>query len=142
MRQNDSKLRIVVLGATGATGRHVVGQALSRGHGVTALVRCPGSFTPVDNLTELVWADLADRPTLTSALTGADTVIMTGDVVAVQGENVLRGERMVYNTKTGQGQMQGGAKGGKNRPRGVFYPKQDAAAAPKIAERKKRPAAR
>jgi lipopolysaccharide export system protein LptA len=61
-----------------------------------------------------------------------DTVVMTGDVVAVQGENVLRGERMVYNTKTGQGQMQGGGKGGKNRPRGVFYPKQDnTPAAPK-----------
>ena len=54
-----------------------------------------------------------------------DTVVMTGDVIAVQGQNVLRGDRMVFNNKTGEGQMQGGGKGGKSRPRGVFYPKQD-----------------
>ena len=55
-----------------------------------------------------------------------DTITMTGDVVAVQGQNVLRGDKMVFNTKSGQGQvMGGGGKGGKSRPRGVFYPKQD-----------------
>ena len=53
-----------------------------------------------------------------------DTITMTGDVVAVQGQNVLRGDRMVFNTKSGQGQMLGGGKGGKSRPRGVFYPQQ------------------
>lgn len=58
---------------------------------------------------------------------GSTTITMTGDVVAVQGQNVLRGDRMVFNTETGEGQMQGGGKGGKggkNRPRGVFYPDQ------------------
>ena len=66
-----------------------------------------------------------------------DTITMTGDVVAVQGQNVLRGDRMVFNTETGQGQMIGGGKGGKNRPRGVFYPKQqdaNSAAAPKAGK--------
>ena len=69
-----------------------------------------------------------------------DTITMTGDVVAVQGHNVLRGDRMVFNTKSGQGQMIGGGKGGKSRPRGVFYPKQDdanAAAAPPKAPKSK-----
>ena len=68
-----------------------------------------------------------------------DTITMTGDVVAVQGQNVLRGDRMVFNTKTGQGNVVGG--GGKSRPRGVFYPKQDdanaAAPAPKAAPKSK-----
>jgi lipopolysaccharide export system protein LptA len=54
-----------------------------------------------------------------------DNITMTGDVVAVQGQNVLRGDKMVFNQKTGQGNVVGGGKGGKNRPRGVFYPKQD-----------------
>jgi lipopolysaccharide export system protein LptA len=49
-----------------------------------------------------------------------ETVTLTGDVVAVQGQNVLRGTRMVFNTQTGEGRMMGG--GGGNRPRGVFYP--------------------
>ena len=55
---------------------------------------------------------------------GADTIVMTGDVVAVQGQNVLRGTRMVFNLKTGEGRMLGGATGrnAQNRPRGVFYP--------------------
>jgi lipopolysaccharide export system protein LptA len=54
-----------------------------------------------------------------------DNITMTGDVVAVQGQNVLRGDKMVFNQKTGQGNVVGGGKGGKTRPRGVFYPKQD-----------------
>lgn len=49
-----------------------------------------------------------------------DTVTLTGDVVAVQGQNVLRGNRMVFNTQTGEGHMVGA--GGGARPRGVFYP--------------------
>lgn len=49
----------------------------------------------------------------------AETVTMTGDVVAVQGQNVLRGSRMVFDTKTGEGRMVG-VPG--SRPRGVFYP--------------------
>ena len=54
------------------------------------------------------------------------TLTITGDVVATQGQNVLRGTRMVFNTQTGQGHMEGTAKGRNepNRPRGVFYPKQ------------------
>ena len=48
----------------------------------------------------------------------AETVTLTGDVVAVQGENVLRGNHMTFNTKTGEGRLVGT----KSRPRGVFYP--------------------
>jgi lipopolysaccharide export system protein LptA len=56
---------------------------------------------------------------------GSTTITMTGDVVAIRGQNVLRGDKMVFNTDTGQGQVVGGAKGrgAKDRPRGVFYPK-------------------
>ena len=54
----------------------------------------------------------------------SETVTLTGDVVAVQGQNVLRGTRMVFNTKTGEGRMVGNATGrnAQGRPRGVFYP--------------------
>jgi lipopolysaccharide export system protein LptA len=54
----------------------------------------------------------------------SETVTLTGDVVAVQGQNVLRGSRMVFNSKTGEGRMVGTATGpnAKGRPRGVFYP--------------------
>ncbi len=63
---------------------------------------------------------------------GSDTVTLTGDVVAVQGQNVLRGTRMVFNTQTGEGHLTGNA-AGKNageRPRGVFYPSKKKTAQP------------
>lgn len=62
-----------------------------------------------------------------------ETVTLTGDVVAVQDQNVLRGSRMVFNTKTGEGRMVGTASGpnAKNRPRGVFYPSKKSESAKK-----------
>ena len=53
-----------------------------------------------------------------------ESIVITGDVVAAQGQNVLRGRKLVVNTKTGQAQMQSDVKG-RNKPgrvRGVFYP--------------------
>ena len=75
MRQNVSQLTIAVLGATGATGRHVVAHALQSGHYVVALVRRPGSFEPAARLREVVWADVTDGETVISAVRGADVVI-------------------------------------------------------------------
>ncbi|HEY0648462.1 LptA/OstA family protein [Phenylobacterium sp.] len=62
-----------------------------------------------------------------------ETVTLTGDVVAVQDQNVLRGTRMVFNTKTGEGRMVGSATGpnAKSRPRGVFYPSKKSESAAK-----------
>jgi lipopolysaccharide export system protein LptA len=64
---------------------------------------------------------------------GSTVVTMTGDVIAVRGQNVLRGDRMVFNTQTGEGQVEGASKGrgAKDRPRGVFYPEQSNATSDK-----------
>lgn len=53
------------------------------------------------------------------------TITITGDVTAVQGQNVMRGTKMVDNTQTGEGYVEGAARGAgaKNRPRAVLYPK-------------------
>jgi lipopolysaccharide export system protein LptA len=53
------------------------------------------------------------------------TVTITGDVTAVKDNDVMRGTKMVYNTQTGEGHVEGSGKGpsSKARPRGVFYPK-------------------
>lgn len=58
----------------------------------------------------------ADRATYTPE---SDLIILTGDVILVQGENVLTGGRLTYNTRTEAARMEGGADG---RVRGVFYP--------------------
>jgi putative NADH-flavin reductase len=38
--------RLIILGATGSLGRHVLGQALTAGHQVTVLVRTPAKLPP------------------------------------------------------------------------------------------------
>ncbi len=41
----DGPLRLLVIGATGGTGRQLVEQALQQGHEVTAFVRDPARFS-------------------------------------------------------------------------------------------------
>lgn len=53
-----------------------------------------------------------------------DTIVLTGRVVVVQGENVVTAEKVIINLTTGQSQMFAGAKGrgSKNRIRAVIFP--------------------
>ena len=63
---------------------------------------------------------------------GPDTITMTGNVVVVQGQNVLKGDKMVVELKTGHTQMFSNAVG-RNKPdrvRGVFYNDKSSDAAP------------
>ena len=61
----------------------------------------------------------------------ADTMIITGDVIAIKGQDVARGARMVIKVSTSDGQMESGpsGKGKSGRVRTVIYPKQDQAPA-------------
>jgi len=49
-----------------------------------------------------------------------DTIVLTGDVILTQGENVMTGARLTYNTRTEAAEMDGGGRNG--RVQGVFYP--------------------
>ena len=66
-----------------------------------------------------------------------ERIVITGDVVAVNGQNVLRGERLTVNVATGDAQMQSNSKGrgGKARPRAVIYPEKQQAAGPSAPRR-------
>jgi putative NADH-flavin reductase len=75
MRQTVLQKTIAVLGATGATGRHVVDRARRGGHDVVAVVRRPGALPPAAGMREVEWRDLADVDTLTEAVRGVDAVI-------------------------------------------------------------------
>lgn len=54
----------------------------------------------------------------------ADQVVLTGDVIVVQGTDVARGARLTINTVTKQSTMESAVTGGDKpgRVRGVFYP--------------------
>jgi lipopolysaccharide export system protein LptA len=52
-----------------------------------------------------------------------DTITMTGDVVVVQGDNVIKGDKLIIQVKSGHADIISNATG-RNRPervRGVFY---------------------
>lgn len=66
---------VLVLGATGRTGNHVVDLALRRGHRVTAFVRSPHKVARQHPLLAIVKGDALDSETLARALPGHDVVI-------------------------------------------------------------------
>ncbi|MGJ4970193.1 NAD(P)-dependent oxidoreductase [Bradyrhizobium sp. SZCCHNS30571] len=68
------KSNILVLGATGGTGRLIVRDALARGHHVTALVRSPDKAGDLQGA-QLIVGDARDEATLRKALKGQDVVI-------------------------------------------------------------------
>ncbi|MGY3449932.1 NAD(P)-dependent oxidoreductase [Bradyrhizobium sp. USDA 4353] len=69
-----SRPNILVLGATGGTGRLIVRDALARGHHVTALVRSPDKAGDLQGA-QLIVGDARDEATLRKALKGQDAVI-------------------------------------------------------------------
>jgi uncharacterized protein YbjT (DUF2867 family) len=72
MRKN---MKIVVLGATGRTGRLVVEQALTRGDDVVAYVRNPYGIAANPGL-EIAVGQLGDLLAIKAAINGADAVLV------------------------------------------------------------------
>jgi len=69
----------------------------------------------------------------------ADTVTMTGNVVLVQDKNVVKGEKLVIEQKTGHSTLYATTNQEKGRVRGVFYPNSGSGSAPKAAPTKPAP---
>jgi putative NADH-flavin reductase len=68
--------KVLILGATGGTGREVVSQALQLGHDVTVLVRSRERLTtPSDHLRVLTGSVPDDPQALAGAVRGQDVVI-------------------------------------------------------------------
>ena len=69
-------MKLTILGATGATGTFLVGQALAAGHEVTAVVRDPARLAvPAQPRLRTVTADVMDPDSISPAIAGADAVI-------------------------------------------------------------------
>ncbi|WP_407157906.1 NAD(P)-dependent oxidoreductase [Bradyrhizobium sp. STM 3557] len=66
--------KILVLGATGGTGRLIVSEALARGYDVTALVRSPEKGSDLKGA-KLIVGDARDEQTLREAVKGRDAVV-------------------------------------------------------------------
>lgn len=68
-------MRIVVIGATGRTGREVVMQALGHGDEVVALAREPERMGMTHERLTIVPGDVRDLDSLRTAIAGADAVV-------------------------------------------------------------------
>jgi uncharacterized protein YbjT (DUF2867 family) len=67
--------RILIVGATGGTGRHLVAQALERGMTVTALVRNPSEFQVEHPRLTAIRGDVLDVASLEAAMRGQEAVL-------------------------------------------------------------------
>jgi putative NADH-flavin reductase len=80
-------VRLLILGATGPTGRILLDQALAAGHDVTALVRNASRLTVTHPRLAIAVGDVTDSGTLESAMAGKDAVLS-----ALGAGNSLRSE--------------------------------------------------
>lgn len=90
-------MKIIVIGATGSLGRHVVGQAVKQGHQVTAFSRNLHELGINDANLHLEPGDVLDRAAVETAVADHDVVIVAlgaghkGGVRAPGTENVVAG---------------------------------------------------
>ena len=71
-------MKILVLGATGRTGKFIIEEALKKGHYVTAIARDPIKLEKYQ--IDIIQGTPYDYETLEKALTGCDAVINTLNV--------------------------------------------------------------
>jgi nucleoside-diphosphate-sugar epimerase len=80
-------MKVLVTGATGFVGTHLVEALRRRDDDVTALVRSPAKAGPLASLgVQLVSGDLADSEALARAAAGRDVVIHVAGLVAARNE--------------------------------------------------------
>lgn len=73
--KDESRMKILVLGAGAGTGREIVRQAVARGHEVTAFVRNPRQCDGID--VRVVVGDARDAKAVSAAVAGQDAVLNT-----------------------------------------------------------------
>jgi uncharacterized protein YbjT (DUF2867 family) len=67
--------RVLIVGASGGTGRHLVSQALERGYSVTALVRDPSRLRIDHPSLTVLRGDVLDAASVDGAVRGQDAVL-------------------------------------------------------------------
>ncbi len=68
-------MHLLIVGATGGTGRELVAQALQRGHDVTAFVRKPSRLKVAHERLRVVQGDVLDADSLRKAAAGQQAVL-------------------------------------------------------------------
>lgn len=82
-------MHLVIFGASGRTGNHLVRQAIGMGHDVTAFVRRPSKLPFSHERLRVIVGDARDRFNVDRAMHHADAVITTIAPVVDEPENTL-----------------------------------------------------
>ncbi len=70
-------MKVLILGATGSVGRHLLSQALARGHEVTALVRDESKLGTTHERLHIIVGDALDPVTVDGAVLGQESVVFS-----------------------------------------------------------------
>jgi uncharacterized protein YbjT (DUF2867 family) len=68
-------MNVVIFGSTGPTGQHLIRQALSSGHHVTAFARTPNKVTVTHERLRVHKGDVGDPASVDAAIKGQDAVV-------------------------------------------------------------------
>lgn len=75
MKLKLNQMKILVLGATGRTGKHVINEAVKKGHSISAIARDPAKLK--DYQADVVQGSPYDYETVEKAIAGCEAVINT-----------------------------------------------------------------
>src|SRR5215216_3151373 len=68
-------MKLLVIGSTGRTGKHVLEQGIQRGHAITAFTRRPQALDGFRGLKQIIQGDALNPDDLRRAVPGQDAVI-------------------------------------------------------------------
>lgn len=71
----DKAMKLLVIGATGRTGKHVVQQGIERGHAITTFTRRPQELTGVSGVQHIIQGDGLNLDDIRKAVQGQDAAI-------------------------------------------------------------------
>ena len=69
-------MKVIVFGATGTVGHHVIDQSLEKGHNVTAFCRDPQKIDVLHDNLKISQGDATNNQDVLSAITGHDAVVI------------------------------------------------------------------
>jgi putative NADH-flavin reductase len=69
-------MKVLIIGATGATGKILMREALAQGHQVTALARNPSALAPEDHRLRVLQGNALDVSSVEAAVAGQDAVLV------------------------------------------------------------------
>jgi putative NADH-flavin reductase len=69
-------MKVLIIGATGATGKILMREALAQGHQLTALARNPSALAPEDHRLRVLQGNALDISSVEAAVAGQDAVLV------------------------------------------------------------------